>query len=110
MDDFEQELRQAMERRPAPPRLKSKVMDQRSRRKTQRFWSRTLLWQRLAAGLVLAAVSAGGVTWRNYHNDETRREGEVAREQVMTALRITSHALNQVNTQLAATRRRADKE
>lgn len=107
MDDFEQELRQAMERRPAPPRLKRKVMEQRSRRQTQRLWSRTILWQRLAAGLVLAALLAGGVTWRNY---ETRREGEAAREQVLTALRITSHALNTVNTQLAATHRRADTE
>jgi hypothetical protein len=106
-DEFEQELRQAMERRPAPPSLKRKVMDQRSRRQTQRLWSRALLWQRLAAGLALAAISAGGVIWRNY---ESRREGEVAREQVMTALRITSHALNQVNTQLAATHRRADRE
>jgi anti-sigma-K factor RskA len=106
-NDFERELRQAMERRPAPPRLKRKVMDQRSRRQTQRLWSRTILWQRLAAALVLAAVLAGGVTWRNY---ESRREGEAAREQVLTALRITSHALNQVNTQLAATHRRADTE
>jgi hypothetical protein len=109
-NDFEQELRQAMERRPAPPRLKRKVMDQRSRRQTQRLWSRTILWQRLAAALVLAAVLAGGVTWRNYHDREARREGEAAREQVLTALRITSHALNQVNTQLAATHRRADTE
>lgn len=104
-DDFEQELRQAMERRPAPPRLKSKVMDQRNRRQTQRLWSRTILGQRLAAALVLVAVLAGGVTWRNY---EARREGEAARQQVLTALRITSHALNTVNTQLTTGHRRAD--
>jgi hypothetical protein len=106
-DDFEQELRQAMERRPAPPRLKRTVMDQRNRRQTQRLWSRTILWQRLAAGLVFAAVLAGGVMWRNY---EARREGEAARKQVLTALRITSHALNQVNTQLTATHRHAETE
>lgn len=109
-DDFEQELRQAMERRPAPPSLKRKVMDQRSRRQTQRLWSRTILWQRLAAGLALAAALAGGVTWRNYHNYEVRREGEAAREQVLTALRITSHALNQVNTQLTTPHRRTETE
>jgi hypothetical protein len=109
-DDFEQELRQAMERRPAPPRLKRTVMDQRNRRQTQRLWSRTILWQRLAAGLVFAAVLAGGVMWRNYHNYETRREGEAARQQVLTALRITGHALNQVNAQLTTDRRRADTE
>jgi predicted type IV restriction endonuclease len=33
---------------------------------------------------------------------EERRKGEAAREQVLTALRITGHALDQINTQLAA--------
>jgi hypothetical protein len=102
VDEFEQELRQAMERRPAPPGLKRKVMDQRNRRRTQRLRSHVVLWQRMAAGLVLAAAVGGGFAWRNHEN---RREGEEAREQVLTALRITGHALNQVSTQLAAHRR-----
>jgi hypothetical protein len=42
----------------------------------------------------------GAVEWR--HREEERRKGEAAREQVLTALRITSHALDQVNTRLAA--------
>jgi hypothetical protein len=32
---------------------------------------------------------------------QEERRGEAAREQVMTALRITGHALNQVQTRLA---------
>lgn len=99
VDDFEQELRQAMERRPAPPCLKRKLMEQRSRRRTQQLRSHRILWQRLAAGLALTAVLGGGVAWRDH---EDRRRGEAAREQVLTALRITGHALNQVNSQLAA--------
>jgi len=98
-DDFELELRQAFERRPAPPGLKRKLMDQRSRRRTQRLNSHTILWQRLAAVIVLTAVLGGGIEWRNR---EERRKGEAARQQVLTALRITSRALNQMNTQLAA--------
>jgi hypothetical protein len=31
MDEFEREVRQALERRPAPPGLKRKLMDRRSR-------------------------------------------------------------------------------
>ena len=65
-----------------------------------------MLWQRLAAGFVLAAALGGALTWR--HIEEERR-GEAAREQVLTALRITNHALNQIQARLAA-RDRADHE
>jgi hypothetical protein len=99
MEKFEQELRQALSRRPAPPGLKQRVMEARRRERTVQIHSRTVLWQRLAASLVLAAALGGGFAWRNY---EDRRKGEAAREQVLTALRITNHALNNVRTQLAA--------
>jgi hypothetical protein len=96
MDDFERELRQALERRPAPPALKRKLMASRRLRGPQ---GHSLIWQRLAASLVVASLLAGGFGWR-YR--EQQRRGEEAREKVFTALRITSHALNQMNTQLAA--------
>lgn len=99
LDEFEQKLRQALERRPAPPGLKRKVMAERGRLRTQRLHSRTVIWQRLAASVALAAVVCGGVAWRQR---EQERKGEEARRQVMIALRITGHALNQMKTQLAA--------
>jgi hypothetical protein len=98
MDDFERELRQAMERRPAPPSLKKKIIDRRGRQLTERLHSHRLMWQRLAASVVLAAMLGGAVLWRNA---EQRRKGEEARQQVLTALRITRHALKQMNQQLA---------
>jgi hypothetical protein len=98
MDDFEQELRQAMVRRPAPPSLKRKILECRTRQNTQRVNARMLMWQRLAASIVLAAVAGGAYLW---HNIEQRRKGEQARQQVLTALRITSRALQQMNEQLA---------
>jgi hypothetical protein len=107
LDDFEQELRTALERRPAPPGLKRRLMEQRNLRRTQRVHRHTMMWQRLAAAIVLAAVVGGGFVWRNH---EERIRGEEAREQVLTALRITGHALNQVNTQLATVNRRAAQE
>ena len=97
MEDFEQELREAFARRPAPPSLKRKLME---RRRAQRRPSPAVVWQRLAATLVLAAVLGGAVEWR--HREDERRKGEAAREQVLTALRITGYALNQVNTRLVA--------
>jgi len=99
MEDFERELRQALERRPAPPSLKRKLMERRSRQRAERWRGHVLLWQRLAAGAVLAAVLAGAMVWRHA---EQQRKGEAVREQVFTALRITGHALDQMRAQLEA--------
>ncbi len=98
VEEFEQELRQALERRPAPPSLKGKIM---ARRRGSKLGRHAVLWQRLAASLVLAAMLGGAVEWER-HVREERRRGEAAREQVMTALRITGHALDKMNQQLAA--------
>jgi hypothetical protein len=103
MQEFEQELRRAFERQPAPFGLKTRIV---ARRRKPDWPGHALLWQRLAASLALAAVLAGGVLWRNA---EQRRKGEAARQQVLTALRITGRALDQMNRQLAA-HGRASKE
>ena len=96
--EFELELRQAMERRPAPPSLKRRVMQRRSARRTERHHTTMIWWQRLAASLVVGAIVAGGFGWRQI---EDRRKGEEAKQQVMTALRITNQVLNNMNRKLA---------
>lgn len=98
IDGFERELRQAMERRPAPPSLKRRIMQQRSTRRTERHHLHMIWWQRLAASVLLVGVIAGGYSWRQV---EERRKGEEAKEQLMTALRITNRALNDMNRRLA---------
>jgi len=107
IDEFEQELRQASLRRPAPPSLKRRILDQRNRRRTQRVHDRVIFWQKLAASFVVAAVLGGGVAWR--HIDQ-QRKGEAARQQVLTALRITNHALNEMNARLAARKTSNDEQ
>ena len=58
-----------------------------------------MVWlERIAASLILVAVAGAGVFW---HHQEEQRRGEAAKQQVMTALRITNHALAQMNAQLA---------
>jgi hypothetical protein len=96
MDEFEQELRQAFARQPAPPSLKNRILRNRRSRAPQ---SHAHLWQRLAAVLVLTLLLSGGFAW---HQRERQRKGEAARQQVLLALRITNHALNHMNQQLAA--------
>ena len=103
-EDFERELKQAMERRPAPPNLKRHILERRGIRRTERVHIHTMWWQRLAASLLLAAVVAGGYGWRQM---EERRKGEEAKQQVITALRITNQVLNNMNRKLV-TRERAE--
>jgi hypothetical protein len=100
-DQFEQDLKQALERRPAPPGLKAKIMAARWQRRKDARHSHSLLWMRLAASLLIAALIGGGVRW-DYERIQQRRRGEEARQQVLTALRITGHALNLVQERLAA--------
>ena len=98
IDEFEKEVRQAFARRPAPPGLKRRLMLMRRQPQIQKPF---MTWQKLAAMLVLTALISGGIQWRMM---EQRRREEAAREQVLMALRITSHALNQMNARLASRR------
>lgn len=106
MDGFEKELRQALERRPAPPSLKRRLMQKRASLQTRRNHVRVVWWERIAASIVLCGAIGGAVAW---HHTEEVRKGEAARDQVLIALRITNHALNEVNMRLTS-RSRAEKE
>jgi hypothetical protein len=105
MDEFEEEVRQAFERRPAPPGLKRKLMERR-RRVAQRHSFPLFAWRGLAASIVSVSLCILGalVVYSNYQQREAekQREGEAARQQVLTALKITNHALEHMNAQLAA--------
>ena len=116
MDEFERQLRQAFERRPAPPGLKRRLRERgllkeplpdgrgKDAPRTARIERPLVCWQLLAACAALVAVLAGGVEWRHV---EQVRKAEAAREQVLTALRITSQALVRINRRLAAHHRAA---
>jgi hypothetical protein len=103
MADFEGMLRESMQRREAPLGLKQRVLARarERRRAEQRPWWKVHLVQRVAASLVLVAVVGGfAVYQQGEKRAEEQRKGEEAREQVMTALRITSKTLGRVNERL----------
>lgn len=99
--EFERELQQAFARRPAPPSLKRRLMERRKNptRRLPQASSPFVNWQRLAASLALTAILAGSIEWRIVV--ERRRE-QAARDQLFTALRITTQALDRMNSRLAA--------
>lgn len=98
MNGFERELKQSLERMPAPPGMKHRLMGRRQAQYAMRR-RRVMWWQRCAVAAALLCMLAGAWMWRR---SEQRREGEEARRQVVLALRITSRALNQMQSQLAA--------
>lgn len=103
-DEFERDLKQALERRPAPPGLKTRIMAARRERHAIKQRWHSLMWMRLAATLLIVVFIGGAIRW-NYERIEERRRGEEARQQVMTALRITQHALDLVQQRLSARNR-----
>ncbi len=100
-------LQRALDRRPAPPHLKQKIMAARARNIAYMRRQKQMLWMRIAASLLiaLALLGGGGI---GYRRTVERRKGEEARRQVMIALRITGHALNHVQEKLAAHDRTGD--
>lgn len=101
MDPFEHELKQALERRPAPPNLKGRILQRQAQRTAERRHHRSALWMRMAASLAICAVLSGVADW-GVHQSEERRKGEEARRQVLAALRITGRELNHVQLRLAS--------
>lgn len=103
---FEVELRRAMQRREAPLGLKQKILLRRGGGPKRRFASPWIFqWEpamavMVAMILVVVAAAAGvGEVWVKRQAEEQRR-GEEAKQQVFMALRITGHALEQMNAQL----------
>jgi hypothetical protein len=101
MDGFEKELSESLLRRPAPPGLKGRILAERTRRAAAEQSGRRVLWMRLAATLAILAILAGAAGWQ-WRRVEDRRRGEAARQQAITALEITSRALDKIQDKVQA--------
>jgi hypothetical protein len=88
MDPLEQQLKEALARVDAPAGFAGRV----------RAAARPPVWRSpaLAAGLMLLTVG-GGFAWREH-------QGRVAKEQVMTAMRITAGRINRIQTHIREAR------
>ena len=102
LQEFEQRLHRAIQRREAPIGLKQRVLA-RARERRQAQHSRWWMLQRVAASIVLAAACGGYAIYHQHAQEqvEEQRKGAEARQQVLTAMRITNRALNHVSTRLS---------
>lgn len=80
--NLEEQLKLALQRKEPPPGFRNRVLA--ATRRPRRHPYRSL------AAAALLTLLVGGTT---AHYIEQRREGERAKEQVLLALRITSHKL-----------------
>jgi uridylate kinase len=88
MDWLEQELAQALARKEPAAGFDGRV---RARMHPRPQW--------LAIAATLLVMMGGGEAWRQYH----QYQGYLAKEQVMTAMRIAGSKLNRVQMQLKGT-------
>jgi hypothetical protein len=90
MDSFEEELKQALTRTDPDPGFEGRVASRlRARANGYRYYHSP--WLRIAAAALV--MLTGGSAWR-YH------QGQVARQQVLAALRLAGGKLSSVQSQL----------
>jgi len=96
MDWLEDELKQALGRKPPSADFEAHVTAAAGRRSALRFPVLTMpRW--LAAAAAVLVITGAGAGYR-YH------QGHVAKEQVMLAMRITGTKLNRIQVQMKAVR------
>ena len=88
--DLEEQLKEALARKPAPDGFAGRVTARaRVRRSSASRWA--------SAAAVLLIVAGGGAAYRQH-------QGAVAKEQVMTAMKITAVKLHRIQTQVLEVR------
>ncbi len=101
MDDFERQLKQALERKEPPPWLEGRVLAAaavepvRPRRLWSSFW-----WTRWATVALAAVLLVTGLQWQRERQQQIA--GERAKAQLELALKITSAKLHKIESKLQA--------
>lgn len=91
MMDFEDQLRAALARQPAPAGFAERVAARAGRRSRSRNF-----WKPWAAGCLAASLLAGACGLKQFEDRRTRQRGQAARAQLIQALEITSGKLSSI--------------
>ena len=97
MDDFEQQLKNALARKDAPDWFEAKVTAA-VRREAPPPARRPVFGLRWASALAATALVIGGVTWQ--HERAERAAGEAAKARLELALKITRAKLQKIEQKL----------
>lgn len=103
MEDFEQQLRNALARKDAPDWFEAKVMAAVRRDGGEPVRApvrRPVLVWRWASALVLSVLVVGGVTWKYDQAVHERQAGEAAKARLQLALKITRAKLQKIEQKL----------
>ena len=106
MDDFEQQLKQALARKEPPAWFEAKVMAAAAREPERRksWWGTWFAAGRLrwaTAGLA-TVMMVGGIAWQREREEEERAAGEQAKAKLELALKITGAKLRQIEERVTA--------
>jgi hypothetical protein len=90
MDDFEELLKGAMQRQPAPPGFEQRVL--RKVRRPQLFQ-----WRSIAAAAAILTLAVG-TGWQVEQHRRERIAGEAAKAKLELALRVTGEKLHKIQS------------
>ena len=99
MEDFEQQLRNALARKDAPEWFEAKVMAGIARDRGMQARRPVLRW-RWASALLATVLVIGGVTWQHERAVHERAAGEAAKARLQLALKITRAKLQKIEQRL----------
>lgn len=99
MEDFEQQLKNALARKDAPEWFEAKVMAA-VRREGGKQAGRPVLRWRWATALIATVLVIGGVTWQHERAVRERAAGEDAKARLELALKITRAKLQKIELKL----------
>jgi hypothetical protein len=100
--NIEDQLREALQREPAPADFKRKVLGAiPAKKSTQTFWWERRVLLAIAVALVVAALVPIRVA------EQRHRRGVMARDQLLTALRVTNTTLRHTKQMIHKNTRRS---
>jgi hypothetical protein len=109
VNDFEQEMRSALRRDPAPPDFAAKVLARVAEEESRAKVIRLPIWRRPAAWALAAGISIAAIVPPVVMEYQQRREARAleAKRELLIALEVTRAKLQQTRERIQRTTRRA---
>jgi hypothetical protein len=111
-DELEQELKEALQRVPAPEGFADRVMERVAAKERQRMrvmpFRVAPVWQAAIAAMVLITVLLGGASF--WQRQQERRKAEIVQRQFEVAMRVTGKTLDEVGARVSRAGMKEERE